>query len=413
MGSPTPEPAPARHGRARGVVAAVLAVLAVITCVLSLLSLWTLRTLTNTTLFVDRVGVIVQNPAVAQEIGDAAAAQLMSAIDVQQRLDEVLPPRAAAALAAPVSAGMQQQLADAATKLVGSPKFQTAWERSLTISHELAMGLLSGESTQNVTTGNGTITVDIVPLINTVVAESADALGNLLNRTITPPDLTADTIDDAVAELNKALGTNLPADFGTITLVQSENLATVQSWYSSVRTIVWLAPIAALLMVALAVAVARRRLRALLWMVVGVGLLLFFVGLLTSPLEAALLNAVQDSGLRTAVGQAFNEVLSSLMSGITVAVGLGIVAALALFFTGDSRAAATGRGAAARTPELAVRHRGAFLGGGAALALVLLALLPSRGWLEILVVTALYAVYALAVLLAPRVGGRQDRGLPT
>lgn len=397
-----------RPGRARGAVAVLLAILAVVASVLALMSVWTFRTLNSTDLFVNRVGVIIENPAVAQEIGDKAATQLVSAIDVEEKLAEVLPPKAAKAIATPVASGMERYLSEATTSLIGTERFQQAWEKSLAVSHTLAIDLLSGKSTDSVSTSNGEIVVNLVPLMNALLAEAAQPVGDLLNRTITPPDLTAQNIDQAVAELNKALGTDLPPDFGTITVAQSQNLATMQSAYRAIKTIVWLAPIAALVLIGLAVAAARRRLRALLWIVVGTALTLFLVGLLTAPIKTALLNALPDQSLSNAVGQAYTTVLSSLMTGITVAVVIGIIAALGLFLSGDSKAATASRDAAARTPALATRHRGAFLVGGAVVALVVLAVLPTKGWAEFAFMGVLYAAFALAVLLSSRFDGAEQ-----
>lgn len=80
-----------RSRRVRAVVSWVLVALAVLTTSLSVLSVFTFRTLTDTELFVERVGPVLEEPAVAAAIGEAAAAQLVDAVDLEQRLEQRLP----------------------------------------------------------------------------------------------------------------------------------------------------------------------------------------------------------------------------------------------------------------------------------------------------------------------------------
>jgi hypothetical protein len=116
-----------RSARTRRAFTWVLTALAVLATVLSLLSVWTLRTLTNTDLFVDRVGSVIEQPAVAQEIGEQAAAQLVEALGLQQRIAEVLPPEAAIA-AGPITIAARDFLAEGTTDLVQTEQFRQAWD---------------------------------------------------------------------------------------------------------------------------------------------------------------------------------------------------------------------------------------------------------------------------------------------
>lgn len=390
-----------RHARTRTVFTWILTTLAVLATVLSLLAIWTLRTMTSTDLFVDRVGSIIDQPAVAQEIGDRAAVELVAAVGLQERIAEVLPPQAAVA-AGPIATAAQKALADGTTELVQTEQFQQAWDAALTASHRLAIGVLSGQDTESVTNQDGTVVLNLTPVVNALVGQSSEFLSQLLNRDISAPTLTTDNIDDAAAALENALGVDLPADFGNITLFTSDELATAQQAYTATRIATWLTPLVALMLIGLAVAVSLRRVRTLLTIVVGVALLLALVGLMLSPLEDQIVSAVPDAGLQGAVSASFATVTSSLLTAIIVVAVLGVVAAFLLFAMGDSRSARSARGAMGQAPSLASRHRGAFLAGGAVVALILMAIIPGRSWGQLLFVLLLYAGYALAVLLAPR-----------
>lgn len=389
-----------RSVRIRNATGWVLTLLAVLATTLALLAVWTFRTFTDTDLFVDRVGSIIEQPEVAAAVGDAAASQLVTALDLENRVSDALPEEVAV-VAGPLTTAAQNYLSQGAAAIVQTDAFDQAWDASLTAGHRLSIGVLSGSDTAAVENSNGVIILDITPVVNEVLAESADFLSGLLNRDITAPTVTGDEIDASIAALEQQLGTDLPADFGQIALVESDSLATAQAAYQTARVAVWLAPVAALVLAGLAVAVSTRRLRTGLSIVIGTAIALLVVAVTLEPAKSTVVGAVADQGLSGAVGAAFETVLSSLVAGIVVTVVLGILAAVLLVLSGSSRVGVAGRSALASAPSAAARNRGWFLGGGAVAAVLLLAALPGRSWGQILSVLALYAVYALAVVLAP------------
>jgi hypothetical protein len=391
----------ARAARWRSVGAWTLTVLAVLATTIALLSIWVFRTLTDTDLFVERVGSIIEQPEVAAAVGDAAAAQLVDALDLEERLVTRLPEEFAV-VAGPVSNAAQQYLSQGVATLVQTEQFDSVWDAALAAGHRVSIGVLSGRDTTAVENSNGVIVLDVTPVVNVALAEGADFVSDLLDRDITAPTVSAENVDTALAALEEQLGTDLPADFGQVVLFESENLAAAQQAYQSVRAAVWLAPIAALVLIGLAIAVSTRRLRTGLSVVIGTALLLLLVAVALEPVQSSVVGAVADAGLRGAVSSAFATILSSLRTGITVVVVLGVIAAALVFVTGRSHAAEISRGALSQTPSLASAHRGWFLGGGAVVGLVLLAAIPGRSWGQLLAVLLLYAAYALAVMLAPR-----------
>ncbi|MGA7688446.1 MAG: hypothetical protein WCA29_04360 [Jiangellales bacterium] len=395
-----------RTRRARLVGAWVAGTIAVLAVVLALLTVWTFRTLNNTDLFVDRVGSIVEQPEVAAAIGDAAAAELVNALDLEQRLSDALPEEVAVA-AGPISNAAQGYLAQGTAALVASDAFQTAWDASLAAGHKVTIGVLSGSDTTAIENTDGTVVLNLTPVVNSLVAEGADFLSGLLDRDVNAPELTGDDIDAAIAALEQQLGTDLPADFGQIVLFQSDDLASAQLAYQVARTSAWLAPLAALVMVLIALAVAPNRVRAALGIAIGVALGMLLVAIALEPLQSTLLDAVADDGLANAVAASFSTVLSSLRSGIVVVTVLGVIAAALMFLTGRSSAAERSREVVGRSPSLAAAHRGAFLAGGFVVVLLVLALIPGQSWGQLGFGLLVYAGYALAVVLAPR--PRDDR----
>jgi hypothetical protein len=390
-----------RRRRLRSVTSVVLAVLAVVATTLALLGVWTFRTMTNTELFVERIGPVIEDPDVAAAVSQAAAEQVVTAIDLEGRLEQRLPSELGVAVQ-PITSAAQNLLAEGVTRLQQTDQFETAFDATLTATHKLAIGVLSGTDREAVSTDDGAVVLDLTPVINQLITEGSDFLSGALDRDIPAPQVTPDNVDAAVAAIEDRLGVDVPADFGQVTLFESAELAQAQQAYQVVRWSVILAPILALALIGLAVAVSLRRVRTLLGIVVGVALGLLLVALAAQPLKASLLEAVSTEGLAPAVSGSFDIVFSTLRLGVLVVTVLGVIAAFALFISGESRAARSTRHVAGQAPSLAARYRTAFLVAGAVVVLALLAVIPGRSWVQLGVGLLLYAAFALAVVLAPR-----------
>jgi hypothetical protein len=391
----------ARRRRTRRIVSWVLVVLAVIATTLALLQLWAFRTLTVTDLFVARVGSVIEDAQVTEAIGATAATQLVEAIGLQERLEQRLPPELSVA-AGPITAAATNLLAEGVTKVADTPQFQQAFDVALATGHELTINILSGTDTAAITNESGTIVLDLTPVINEMITQGSEFLSGVLGRDIPAPQVSDENVDSAITAIEDRLGVDVPADFGQVTLFESENLAAAQQAYQVARWSAILAPIAAALLIGLAIAVSVRRVRAALSIVVGTALTLVLATLAVQPLKGNVIGSVAEQGLSGAVADSFDIVFSSLRTGVVVVVVLCVLAALALFLMGESRAARASRRLAGQTPSLAARHRTAFLVGGAVAVLVLLGVIPGRSWGQLGIGLLLYAVYALAVLLAPR-----------
>lgn len=390
-----------RSLRARSIGAWVMAVLAVLGLSAALMLTWTFRTLANTDLFVDRVGSIIESPEVATVIGDAAAAELVDALQLEQVVADALPDDVRI-VAGPLTNAAQGYLAQGVTALVQTDAFQAAWDASLAAGHRVTIDILTGSDTGAVQNTDGVIVLNLTPVVNALVAQGSEFLSELLDRDVSAPALTGDDIDAAVAALEEQLGTDLPADFGQVVLFESENLAAAQRAYAIAATSAWLAPLAGLILALIALAIAPNRLKVGLGIVVGVGLTMLVVAVALQPLQSSVLEAAAAEGLDNAVAAGFSTVFSSLQTAVVVIVLLGVLAAGGLFLAGRSAPAAQGRELLARSPSAAAAHRTAFLVGGLVVAVGIAALIPGRGWGQLLVVGVLYAGYALAVLLAPQ-----------
>lgn len=404
----------ARSARARSTISWILTVLAAIATVLALLGVWTLRTMTETDLFVDRVGSIIEQPEVAAAVGDAAAGELVEALELEDRLRDQLPDDLGIA-AGPITTAAENYLAQGATALIQTDQFQAAWDAALAAGHSVSIAVLSGQDRGAVQNEDGVIVVNLTPVVNALVAEGSGFLSDLLGREIAAPTLTGDDIEAAVGALEEQLGVDLPSDFGEVVLFESDDLAAAQAAFDSARAAVWLAPIVALVLIGLAIAVSTRRARTSLAIVVITAVLLLVVAVLLQPVESAVVSSVADVGLQDAVAAGIGTVLGSLRTGIVLVVLLGVLAAGGLVLTGSGETAQRSRDIAGQAPSLAARHRGWALVAGALVALIVLAVLPGRSWGQVLIVLLLYAAYALVVvaLRGPGAADSETAGEPS
>jgi hypothetical protein len=389
-----------RRARTRRIVSWIMAVLAILALTLSLTGIWTWRTLTNTDLFVERVGPIIEQPEVVAEVSTRVSTAIVDGLGLQERVAEALPEQAAI-LAAPITAAARSFVQDSTEALVTSDQFRAAWDTALAASHTIAIRVLEGDDEGALTLTDGAVTINLVPLINQVLVATEGFLAGLFNREIDLPTVTEDQLDEAITAIENQFDVQLPADFGQVTLFAADDLATAQNAYQAASVAIWIAPIAALILAALAIAISTRRLRMALSIVVGTALALLFVGLALAPAEDALVGAVSDKGLAGAVGSAFETLFSTLIDGIYIILIVGVAAALALFFSGRSRPAEATRAAAKQVPAQAGRYRTFFVVGGVVAAVILLAVIPGRSFGQFALVMLMLAAYLLAVFLAP------------
>ncbi len=123
------------------------------------------------------------------------------------------------------------------------------------------MKVLRGDA-EAVQATDGNVTINLVPIINQVLANITSASPELFGRTVDIPDVQIDEIPaSAVDKINEAFGTDLPADFGQFTVYDDGQLKEVQDAIALFDTLVWVSVVLFLLSTvgALALSVNRRR----------------------------------------------------------------------------------------------------------------------------------------------------------
>ena len=401
-----------RTGWLRQTTAALTVVLACVVLVASVVGLWARRNFLDTDRFVDRAGPLIEEAAVQDALSARLTEQVMTLVDPEALFEEVLPERGQV-LAVPLANAVEGFVGDQVDTFIASDAFERLWVGALEVAHEGSVNLLRGES-EVVTAEEGQVTLNLIPVVNEVLARITARSPEILGREVDIPDVTVDEIPAAaITRIEGALGVDLPDDFGQFTVYDEGKLAAVQDAVSLFdRLVVVLLPLGVLL-AALALWLSHRRRRTLLQLAVGLALgmvLIRRVGFRVQD-EIALLPprpAGQESA--SLAVEAFLKPLTTF--GAWVLAGTIVVIVLAVL-TGDypwvvslrRRAAALWTQAVAATGERArdettvawiTAHRDALLAAGGILALVIL-WVADLSWLGLLLVLLLAAAYGIVV----------------
>lgn len=185
---PVPAPEPPGGTRERGATAGriarktVSAVLIVLTCVLvpvTLLAVWVHDIVLDTDRYVSTVAPLARNRAVQ----DAAVARITKAVDVRVNGPEAtsqlaawlqsqgLPPKAAQAvkgLGPQLDSAVDDTVHKAATRVIRSERFATAWKDANRTAHHAVVHALTGEGQGAVNVNDGTVTLDVGTAVDTL-----------------------------------------------------------------------------------------------------------------------------------------------------------------------------------------------------------------------------------------------------
>lgn len=323
--APGPATSGIRRPLVRTVVSAVLIVLACILAPLSAAAVWARGEVTDTDRYVQTVAPLASDPAVQAAVANRITTEVFSYIDVTGLANEAvttvtdnrqLTPQQSAALTALSGAmvnGLESFTGDQVTRVVESQQFANAWTEANTVAHQQIVALLSG-------TGDGALAVQ----------------GNAV--TLNLGDVVAQ-VKAALVDQGFTVAEKIPAVDTTVTVFQSDDIATIQTAYNALDTLgYWLPFIAAGLAIA-GVFVANERRVAVL----GIG-----SGLVAASLLAALGLALARQAylaalppeVNVAAATAFYDtVLNFLKQTIAAGVAAGVVLAGGAVLTGGSRLA--------------------------------------------------------------------------
>ncbi|MFG2006265.1 hypothetical protein ACGFNU_44670 [Spirillospora sp. NPDC048911] len=397
----------------RSVLAAVLVALAGFGVVCSAIGVWGARTTLKTDHWVATVETLPQEPAVAAAVSEYLTTEVFNALNVQQRLAQSLPPKAAF-LSAPVTTAVRDYMRTMIQKFMQTSQFQAQWEAANRFAHAQIMAILENRS-GTVSVAGSTVTLNLLPIVNDLLLTLEQQLPTMFGKKLDLPALTSGQVPPGLEQrIETALGVNLPADFAQIKLYNRDRLGQLQEAVVTFKRSVGLLVAGTILALGLAIWISPNRRRTILqfglWLTIA-------VLVLTNVLRAVrdqLLGLVPAGVYREGASVAIYETLTDLRAWGDWILWTGIVVAVVAYLVGPGRlpvllrgqtvrgarsAAATTRTVATSTVLRAwiTRHMDALRVGGIVVAAAVALLVSS--WTGLIVIAVLLAGYELLVTL--------------
>ena len=289
---------PRRGGWWRAPLVGVLLALVAILSPLSVVAAWAHAEVSSTDRYVNTVTPLATHPAIQEAIIDRVTSEIFARIDIPQITDEAIDALAAQgipstaetglrALAVPLDNAVQNFVREQVTRLVESQAFEDAWIAANRQAHEQLVVVLTGEGTGDVDVSGGTVSVNLAALIDTVKQTLVDRGFNLVAR--------------------------LPTINASFVIFESDDLTRAQGAFDLLDKMSTILPILTLILLAVAVAVARNRRRTVIagFLCIAFGMIL--LGLALAVFRSVYLDAIPTDQIPTSAAAAVYDTLVGLI----------------------------------------------------------------------------------------------------
>jgi hypothetical protein len=337
-----PEPRPARSGRWRWLVTGVVLALVALLAPLAVVATWVHDEISDTDRYVETVGPLASDPAVQ----DAAITRVTNGIFTRLNIEAVtkeavdaladqgLPPRVATSLSAlstPLANGVRSFIEQAVGRLVRSEVFQQAWVAANREAHTQMVAVLTGKGGGTIQVTGNTVSVNLAAMI--------------------------DAVKNRLTESGFALAERIPEVNAQFTIMQSADITKAQTAFRVLSALARTLPILALLLLAVAVAVAPSRRKALVIGGLVVALSMVALGALLNGFRIVYLDAVPADNLpQDAAAAIYDQLVGFIRLNLRAVLVLFLaVAAVAWVTSSWSPAVAVRR--STNHAVNAVRHR--------------------------------------------------------
>jgi len=320
--------APPRRQRWRSVVASLLIVLGCILAPLSVVAVWTRNLVTDTDRYVATVAPLASDPAIQDAVANRVTAQIVSRLDVSgivnQTVDSLadrgLPPVLATrlqSLSTPVAEGVEGFVGTKVDEIVASDDFADVWVSANRAAHSALVAALTGEGDGAISIENDTVSLDLGPFISIVKQRLVDSGFELASR--------------------------IPEIDTSFVLFQSDAIVLVQDALRLLNAVGNWLPVLVLALLGLGVYVAKGHRRALVGVGLGLAAGMLAVALALAGFRTLYLNGLPPEVSRDAAAVFYDTLTRFLRTGLRTVFVLGLVVAIAGFFTGRSATAVRSR----------------------------------------------------------------------
>jgi hypothetical protein len=341
MNEPTTTPtATTTRRRIRTIFSAIFGIVAVIGLFASTLASWGRSEFFNSDTIADAARKALAEPGATEAVSAYLTTQIFEVVEAEQRLNEALPENLT--ILTPILVGGAKNFVESrVTNVLNEPRVQEVLVGVVREAHKAFVRVLEGDDgISGVSIKGDEVQLNLLPLV-TVGLDAVQGLG-LLQR-VDLPEFTVDgDPNEQIAELESALGVDLPDDFAQLTVFKGDAVLEASSTVQQAQNTVVLVKrstafifAATVLAWILALALAHRRRRTALTLVFsGIAVMLvarFAINRVVSESP----NLVVNPGARAALASALRTLAGGLFTTITWLVAAGAVAALVVIATGS------------------------------------------------------------------------------
>ena len=323
------EPTPGeRRGWWRPLVAGILIAIAALLAPVSVLATWARDEIEDTDRYVETITPLASDPAVQNAIATRIEDAIFSRLDVDAITDDVvnaisqqdLPPRAIATLQAvsgPLAGAIESFISDQINTFVQSERFEELWIEANRDAHRAMVAVLTGEGTSTVDVSDGAVSINIGDLVNEVKQSLVDRGFAIANRI---PQVTA-----------------------TYTVFQSDDLTKAQSAFKLLDGVATWLPFVALVLIAVAVLLARDRRRALLAAGLAIAGSMLLLGALLNLVRPIYLDAIPADASVDAAAAVYDTLVGFIRLALRAVLVLALTLAIVMWLLSPRGSGATAR----------------------------------------------------------------------
>jgi hypothetical protein len=347
--------------RGRRIAVATLLVLGTLFWTAFGLGLWAQRQALDTDNWVETSGDLLENEQIRTTLATFIVDQLYDSQAVQDRLEEVLPPRLQG-LAAPAAAGLKEVARRNAPRVLGSAAALKAWETANRTAHDELLDIVDNG------VGGRDISLDLKALVGEVAAGTG---------------LPANAAD------------KLPPNVANLQVASTDQLDNVRDLLHLFKTIVWVLLGLAVAAFAGAIALAGDRRRTVL----NVGGCLMFAGIAVLAFRTLAGKYVEDSladapNAHAIAGDVWGIATRLMVDAAQGSFLFGLFVVLGAWLIGPGRRATAVR----RFTAYPLREHAGFTRAGLATAILLLVVWGPVPWTQRLGTIAIFTVIAFVWL---------------
>lgn len=317
-------------------------VLAVLATPLALVGNWGYRTVTDASVYMQTVTPLAQNPEIQSAVANAITDIVIEQVDVKPVVENFLGSltqndQLAAALAAPITAGVNSLIREIVTRFVASKAFQDVWIVANKAAQAGIIAVLEGTDAGIIRARGDTIVLDITSMLDAVKAQLVDRGVTLLENV------------------------QIPQTNREVVLLESPAVSQVRLIYSLTSPILSFLPLIAALLFLIVIALALRRWLAVL--VSGAAVIVLAI-LISAGLDygrQVFVDQLADTVFAGASEVFWNTFFIYLTRGLQSMWVIGILFVLGGVYSSDWRWAARIRG----TVNRGLGQIGAAFGSGA------------------------------------------------